>query len=205
MSDSPSSIPSEQATPSPTLHPTEFSGTCFTTRVYDSINADIAGLKLSITDDETRSHFLGGIVRLAAHDFLDYDRHSSRRLGPDGCFDPDHESNSGLPESVWCETCLLRVLYENKYRFLSRADFWIASAEAVIGQASINNSLDLKDQFMWGRIDRDSCPESGDRLPVPSGCSEVEDAFINRMGLEWKDAVALMGAHTLGGGNALVS
>ena len=196
---------SKQPTQSPSQHPTNLTNTCFTTSVYDSIDADIAELKLTITDNTARSHFLGGIVRLAAHDFLDYDRRSSRRYGPDGCYDADHEANRGLPESVWCETCLLRVLYENKYNFLSRADFWIASSNAVIRQTSINNSLDLKEQFTWGRIDRDSCEGSGDRLPVPSGCNEVEDAFMNRMGLEWKDAVALMGAHSLGRGNALVS
>lgn len=195
----------QQPTRSPSQHPTNVTSTCFTTSLYDSIDADIAELKLTITDNTARSHFLGGIVRLAAHDFLDYDRRSSRRYGPDGCFDPNHEANRGLPESVWCKTCLLRVLYEEKYNFLSRADFWIAASQAVIRQTSINNSLDLKEQFTWGRIDRDSCEGSGDRLPVPSGCSEVEDAFLTRMGLEWKDAVALMGAHSLGRGNALVS
>jgi hypothetical protein len=178
---------------------------CFTTVMYDAIDTDIAELKLSISDNIERSHFLGGIVRLTAHDFMDYDRSSSTVYGADGCFDPAHEGNAGLPESVWCKTCLLRTLYEAKYTQISRADFWIASANAVIRQTSINNTLDLKEVFTWGRIDRDVCESSGDRLPTPAGCSDVERTFLDRMGLQWRDAVALMGAHSLGRGSSSVS
>ena len=170
-----------------TMQPTNLS-TCFTNYVYDSIDADIAELRHLIEDNVDRSHFLGGIVRLAAHDFMDYDRRSSRPYGPDGCFDPSHDGNNGLTESVWCENCLLRQLYDSKYNFLSRADFWISSANAVIRQTSVNNALNLKEYFTWGRIDRDSCEGSGNRLPVPSGCDQVEDTFLVRMGLEWRDA-----------------
>ena len=42
---------------------------CFSISTYDAIDADIAKLKKTIKDGVTRSHFLGGIVRLAAHDF----------------------------------------------------------------------------------------------------------------------------------------
>lgn len=143
--------------------------------------------------------------RLTAHDFMDFSRSSSIPYGSDGCFEAMHEANAGLPQSIWCESCLLRVLYESKYKFLSRADFWIASANAVIRQTSVNNTLDLKETFTWGRMDRDECEGSAERLPVPSGCSEVEDVFLDRMGLEWRDAVALMGAHSLGRGDASVS
>ena len=55
--------------------------------------------------------------------------------------------------------------------------------------------------FRYGRVDRDICPESSSRLPESGGCSDVEDTFINRMGVSWTDAVALMGAHTLGRGD----
>lgn len=173
--------------------------------MYASIDADIARLKLSITDNTARAHFLGGIVRLAAHDFMDFDRFSFDHYGPDGCFDPAHDANSGLPDDVWCETCLLRSLFEAKYTHLSRADFWIASANAVIRQTSINNTLDLREHFTWGRTDRDSCEGSGDRIPAPTKCSEVENAFLVRMGLDWRDAVALLGAHSLGRSSASVS
>ena len=133
--------------------------------------------------------------RLAAHDFMDYDRNDGTNpYGPDGCFDREHPANAGLPEDIWCPTCALTILYETRYStFVSRADFWIASANAVIRQTSVNNGLDLRETFLWGRKDRDACPGSGDRLPTPAGCDQVEDVFIRKMALEWRDAVALMG------------
>ena len=181
-------------------------GSCFTNNTYNSIDADIELLKNEIEDDTTRSHFLGGIVRLVAHDFMDYDQNNfTDPMGTDGCFDPDHQANAGLPESVWCDTCTLKLLYESKYTHVSRADFWIAAANAVIRQTSIDNALDLRDTFLWGREDADSCVGSGDRLPIPGGCDEVEGVFLTRMGLGWRDVVALMGAHTLGRGEDEVS
>lgn len=177
---------------------------CFSVEVYDSIDRDIDEIKVNISDEATRSHFLGGIVRLVAHDFMDYDKNDADKMGPDGCFDDMDDANMGL-DTIWCEDCELTKLYEEKYSHLSRADFWIASAQAVIRQTSINNSLDLKDKFQWGRKDTDSCPGSADRLPTPSGCQSIQQVFLTRMGLDWKDAVALMGAHTLGRGNREVS
>lgn len=136
---------------------------------------------------------------------MDYDRFSSTPYGSDGCFDPNHDANAGLPEGVWCRNCLLRGLHESKYSFISRADFWIAAANAVIRQTSVGGVLDLRNTFKWGRVDRGSCPGSGDRVPSPSGCDAVEGTFLGRMGMEWVDAVALMGAHSIGRGDADVS
>jgi len=181
------------------------SSSCFSVSTYESIDNDIERIKNDIRDDKSRSHFLGGIVRLAAHDFMDYDRRDGRNsMGPDGCFDETHPSNDGL-ETIWCRKCDLRLLYEEKYSFISRADFWIASANAVVRQTSIDNALDLKETFFWGRKDRDLCQGSGERLPQAKSCNEIEDVFLRNMGLEWKDAVALMGGHTLGRGDRDVS
>ena len=135
---------------------------------------------------------------------MDFDRNNANSpMGPDGCFDPSHPANAGLPEDLWCEGCLLTNLYQSKYseRQISRADFWIASANAVIRQTSVDNALDLRDTFEWGRVDANSCTGQGSRIPSPRGCSQTEDAFLTRMGLTWTDATALMGAHTLGRGD----
>ena len=178
---------------------------CFTTSTYDAIDGDIARLQNDIADDKERSHFLGGIVRLAAHDFMDHDRRDrSNQMGPDGCYDVSHPSNDGL-ETIWCQGCKLTLLYERKYSHLSRADYWIAAANAVIKQTSLDNALDLRDTFTWGRKDRNICSGSGERLPEATGCNQIEDVFLTRMGLGWKDAVALMGAHTIGRGDKEVS
>ncbi len=93
-------------------------------------------------------------------------------------------------------------LYNEAYAsFMSKADFWVASANAVVEVTSRNGRHPFVLPFKWGRKDRDTCPESSARLPEPHGCSEVERTFIPRMGLTWTDAVALMGAHTLGKGH----
>jgi len=184
---------------SPTTKPTEPTPPCLNINTYNEIDKDINDIKNSILNAKDRSHFLGGIVRLAAHDFMDFNRNSNDRMGSDGCFDRSHPANAGLPEDVWCTTCWLTILYETKYKsFVSRADFWIITANAVIRQTSVDNALDLRDTFVWGRQDRESCPGSGERLPTPAGCEQVENVFIQRMGLGWRDAVALMGAHTIG-------
>ena len=100
---------------------------------------------------------------------------------------------------------MLHQHYQQKYSHISKADFWIASANAAIRQTSVNNALDLKSTFKWGRKDAASCAGSGTRLPAPSGCTSVQDAFLTRMGLGWRDAAVLMGAHTLGRGDIDVS
>lgn len=174
---------------------------CMNTARYDAIYADIEAIKNSIGNDVDRSHFLGGIVRMVAHDFMDFDASNNRKpFGSDGCMIFDSPMNVGL-SSIWCDTCLLKQLYDSKYSDLSRADFWVASANAVIYLTSVNNSLDLRNTYYWGRTTLDSCPGADTRLPTTGGCQDVEGVFLERMGLTWKDAVALLGAHTLGRGN----
>jgi hypothetical protein len=195
---------SDRGTKSPRLRPTRPCTGSFTVAMYDSIEEDIATLMRSIEDVEARTHFLGGIVRLAAHDFMDYNPSTSAHMGPDGCFDPDHQTNAGLDE-IWCADCELTLLHEGKYAHISRADFWVASANAVIHLTSVRNALNLKDTFRWGRRDRASCIGSGQRLPQPSGCQQIEAVFLTRMGFSWREVVALLGAHTLGRGHGNVS
>ena len=97
--------------------------TSFTVSTYESIEEDISALMNSIADDESRAHFIGGIVRLVAHDFMDYDPTSSTRMGQDGCFDFEHPNNAGL-ETIWCDRCELTLLRSRKYSHISRADFF---------------------------------------------------------------------------------
>ena len=132
---------------------------------------------------------------------MDFDRNSflSTPGGTDGCIDFSAAINGGL-EQVWCDsasTCPLKNLYVTSYPFMSRADFWVAAANASIRATSTNN---LSLPFRWGRIDTDTCPESTDRLPLDTGCGEVEGVFLTRMGLSWTDATALLGAHSIGRG-----
>ena len=125
-------------------------------------------------------------------------------MGADGCIDWQHEANNGL-ETIWCvDGCPLTLtqIYQEKYSVMSRADFWVASANAVVKLSSPNNELDLKSTFKWGRVDAEQCPDSALRLPGASDCGQVQDVFLNRLGLNWTDAVALIGGHTLGRGSS---
>jgi len=151
-----------------------------------------------VDNDIDRSHLLGGILRLAAHDFMDYDQNNhADPMGMDGCLDWNSSNNAGL-NSIWNEHSALFHLHQNKYSDISRPDFWVMAANAVVHLTSVNQALDLKPTFFWGRIEADECPGSAARLPSTESCQQVEGVFLDRMGMKWKDAVALLGAHTMG-------
>ena len=111
------------------------------------------------------------------------------------------------PKTFGVILVFLAQLYDGKYGRLNigRTDFWIAAANAVIRQTSVDNALDTRDSFLWGRQDRALCPDAGNRLPTPHGCQATEDAMRRRMGLTRREVVALMGSHTLGRGDRSVS
>lgn len=184
------------------------SKTLGTKNVILGIKEDIIALANRFSNAADRGHFFGGIVRIAAHDFMDYDQTDMNEPGgSDGCLDFNDHINAGLPD-LWCDNadaCPFKYLYDTYYsRFMSKADFWIASAAKVIEITSPpNNPLIIP--LRWGRVDNDSCPSSSSRLPETDGCSEIQTCFVDRMGLSWTDATALMGGHTLGRGNAKFS
>ena len=191
--------PSNQQTISKTLG---------TKNIILDIKEDIIALANRFNDAGDRGHFFGGIVRLAAHDFMDYDQTDTNEPGgSDGCLDFNDQINAGLSD-LWCDNadaCPFKYLYDTYYsKFMSKADFWIASAVKVIEITSPpNDPLILP--LRWGRVDNDSCPSSSSRLPETKGCSEIQACFVDRMGLSWTDATALMGAHTLGRGSTKFS
>ena len=68
---------------------------CFTQGVFDEIVADVQTIADTYTDLRDKGHFFGGIVRLAAHDFMDYDQ-TQDNFGMDGCIDWAAPDNAGL-------------------------------------------------------------------------------------------------------------
>eukprot|EP00547_Thalassionema_nitzschioides_P009132 CAMPEP_0194227992 /NCGR_PEP_ID=MMETSP0156-20130528/43139_1 /TAXON_ID=33649 /ORGANISM="Thalassionema nitzschioides, Strain L26-B" /LENGTH=1501 /DNA_ID=CAMNT_0038960493 /DNA_START=21 /DNA_END=4526 /DNA_ORIENTATION=- len=199
----PSSVPSLSLAPSSSASPTQSS---VTLENFQNLRNSLDTMVNSIANAGDRGHFIGGIVRLAAHDFMDFhqdaDTLGQEFGGSDGCIDFDNPANAGLSR-LWCDdpvACPFKALFDTVYsNIMSRADFWVASATAVIQNAA-TSPIDLP--FRYGRVDAVSCPNSSPRIPEPTGCDAVEDAFINRMGLTWTESVALLGAHTLGGGFA---
>ena len=142
-------------------------------------------------------------------DFMDFSRSSFTPYGPDGCIEWDADDNAGL-DDIWCSSCRLTQVYQEKYeQHISRADFWVIigkfslwenlptklfapltvsyAANAAVRITSVNEELDMIDTFRHGRIDRDSCRLSSTRLPIPSGCDQVREVFLDRMGLTWRD------------------
>ena len=124
-------------------------------------------------------------------------------MGMDGCLDWTASNNLGL-NTIWNDHTDLHQLWESKYSDISIPDFWVASANAVVRITS-DGALDMRRTYYWGRSKADSCEGSADRLPSSASCREVEGTFLERMGLKWNDAVALLGGHTLGQGHPEVS
>ena len=82
---------------------------------------------------------------------------------------------------------------------ISKADFWVLAAKvaAETRVAEVNAGYDIP--FRFGRTTAASCGYDGGRLPgAEQGIEEIERVFVDAMGLTVRDAVALLGAHTLG-------
>lgn len=183
----------------------------FTTALYEQIQTEIAEIAAGKNlQNGERGRFFGGILRLAAHDFMDFNRLAAAGTegGSDGCLVFHEEDNKGL-EAIWVPDSqdtvhpvpLVQLLYEDIYEpmGMSRADYWVAMANAVVKISSPDQAYDLP--FRYGRISNEDCSFTEGRQPKANGCSDIQTVFIERMGVTWTDATALMGGHTLGGGS----
>mmetsp|Transcript_55061 Transcript_55061/g.101928 ORF Transcript_55061/g.101928 Transcript_55061/m.101928 type:complete len:488 (-) Transcript_55061:26-1489(-) len=161
------------------------------------------------SQDCDSADFQGCVLRLAAHDFMDYEERDSTAIGgSDGCLDLHHEINAGLADCIR-EVDLLG-LYEESCENVSLADFIVIAAESVIYHSRKRAALhggpedqdallqvhDLQQKFRYGRTTAPTCSSSAHLLPNPEGGKHaMEECFIDRLGLTWAEAAAIMGGH----------
>ena len=111
--------------------------------------------------------------------------------------DFSNPDNNGLQDTV----ALLADLRAPYCQLISRSDFWVLAAKAAVELAA---DCDYTVGFRYGRTDNAECAvatqyAAGSRLPSAEGDqAEIERVFVTQMGLTFDDAVALLGAHTLG-------
>jgi len=150
----------------------------------------------------------GCILRICGHDFMDYNAETGLG-GTDGCLDMTHPDNAGLPGCLYSGEEFgfsLNGVYQQWCDTVSLADFIVIGAEAVIDytrrvyQQAVPEAgrINFRNRFRYGRTTVTSCEYSYHRLPNPEVCSDVQRVFVDNLGLDWTEAAALMGVHTLG-------
>eukprot|EP00434_Breviolum_minutum_P004822 symbB.v1.2.004251.t2/scaffold241.1/size254724/6 len=184
---------------------------CMSFDQYDAIVTAVRNELESLPSTCTASNcpqadWAGCVLRMAGHDFMDF---ANGQGGSDACTDMEDPENAGLPEclSAGEHGKSLQDVYHQICHMVSLADFLVIAAEAVIASTRARHeaatagapSLDLRSRFKFGRQTASSCSFAVGRLPDPErGCVAVDETFVQRMGLSWSQAAALMGVHTLG-------
>lgn len=178
---------------------------------YDAVTAKVQGLYDSLPHACNATYcpqadWAGCVLRIAGHDFMDY---ADGEGGADGCLDMEDADNAGLAECIYAgeHGKSIADAYKDFCTTISLADFFVISAEAVMNssRAHVLNDdptrsiIDFRSNFKYGRTTGKECAFAHGRLPNPeNSCSAVETTFVNRMGLSWNFAAALMGVHSLG-------
>ena len=175
--------------------------TSLATSDYNSIVAHLRSAisasrnKRTVPNRKKRGDLVGGIVRLAFHDAAAFDRNlKDDTLGVDGCFDASNPDNAGLEELVQTH---LDPLWQPFCSKISKADFWVLAAKVAVEETA---TQDIAVAFRYGRTTVANCSYDGPtRLPgAQTGLDEIRRVFQHQMGLTMRQAVALLGAHTLG-------
>lgn len=171
--------------------------TSLSSATVESAKTDIKALYSSNADTMATG------LRLAFHDCVG---------NCDGCINLDNHHNNGLANII----TLLDTIYVGGYdAYMSRADFWALAGIASVEQGlEFNSKLDCGDfcmpdetgiTFQWGRKDCDSSPSTDEThdFPDPNMTQDENIAFFaSEFGFDEQETTAIMGAHTLGGGEA---
>jgi len=175
---------------------------------YDAMVNTIKSMYLQLDATCTATNcpqadWAGCVLRVAGHDLMDY---ANGQGGSDGCMDLSDADNAGLPECLHSGHHGFSIYdaYKTHCSEISLADFIVLAAEAVITfsrehATGGSSDIDLRSNFRFGRTTAATCTFAEGRLPNPEdSCTAVEETFVRRMGLSWRQAAALMGVHSLG-------
>lgn len=179
---------------------------------YDAIFARLRGMWQQLDQrcdaaDCQQADFAGCVLRIAGHDFMDFQPGSGG--GSDGCLDFTDGDNAGLAPCMFQGEFGISVgeAWSDFCSQVSLADFFVIAAEAVM-TFTRDNALDdglhsgtvpFKENFRYGRTTVESCSFSHGRLPNPeNGCAANDQVFRQHMGLTWGETAALMAVHSLG-------
>nr|AOZ60365.1 ascorbate peroxidase [Hydra sinensis] len=160
---------------------------------FQRAKTDLLGLIESVKRGDDLP-MIAGTVRLAFHDCIGKGK-------CDGCIDHSKPGNAGLKRV----TDRLDALYDASYKGkISRADFYaLASVIALTrSTANLSDKYNGLRKFKVGRKDCSTSPvESIDSSDIPrgsDGTSKTLQFFKREFGMKTQEAVALLGAHTLG-------
>mmetsp|Transcript_67294 Transcript_67294/g.146667 ORF Transcript_67294/g.146667 Transcript_67294/m.146667 type:complete len:575 (-) Transcript_67294:116-1840(-) len=155
-----------------------------------------------------RADFGGCLLRMAGHDFMDFDV-ATGKGGADACTDMGDPDNAGLPECLFKGEFESKVSLQDAYKLfcdkISLADFVVLAAEAVMAELALGETQDalrigFRRNFRFGRTTAfEGCEFAVGVLPNPAdSCSAVEKVFVKALNLTWDESAALMGVHTIG-------
>eukprot|EP00656_Telonema_subtile_P001315 TRINITY_DN1059_c0_g1_i9.p1 TRINITY_DN1059_c0_g1~~TRINITY_DN1059_c0_g1_i9.p1 ORF type:complete len:342 (-),score=82.27 TRINITY_DN1059_c0_g1_i9:250-1275(-) len=126
--------------------------------------------------------------------------------GADGCACNKFLPNAGLDYIKGVLDPIWTASYKD---YLSLADFWVVCANAAIKSSVASTDAPMTIGFKYGRADVDCSDCSADvasRLPDESKSTDhVEAVFVTRLGFTKTETVALMGAHSMGKMEPLVT
>ncbi|XP_065668393.1 putative ascorbate peroxidase [Hydra vulgaris] len=136
---------------------------------------------------------IAGCVRLAFHDCIG-------KNNCDGCIDHTNRGNAGLKVI----TDRLDSLYDLSYKGkISRADFYALAAVVALTRSTVDAPVKYLglNYFKVGREDCETSPNQLQSVQPPFGTDGTHKTFKffkNEFDFNVREAVALLGAHTLG-------
>lgn len=139
---------------------------------------------------------VGALLRLSFHDSATADA-TAGTGGADGCFDPILADHVGLEE--------IRLILESAWtpfqNQVSRADFWVLAESMAVflaGGPQVPYKMGRRDCPSGVVDDSGFLPSADPDLAVGETLADNMRTFFNRMGLDDRDMVTLLGAHTVG-------